>query len=222
MKTKLLLIAGMAVLMAACGDSTPKTETVVEEEPVFEEGCAYQLNLKESEIKWTAFKFTEKVGVSGKFDSFYIVTTTDNIGIAQFMKDARFEAKIGSINTGDPSRDEKIIKHFFGSMENTPTLFGGVLEANGDNQSGTVKVFIRMNNMELPIDMTYSREGDMLVIKGEMDVDRWNAQASIKKLNDECKDLHTGADGISFLSNIVELELRAPLIKTCETKAPAQ
>lgn len=204
-----------ALFFVACGNGEQK-ETETEKMPDEAPKCNYTYNASQTQFTWTAYKFTERAGVAGTFDSLRISTKENAAGIQELLHGARFVIPVKSINSNNADRDMKIQKFFFGSMNATTELRGMVIEAEGDNESGSVQMMLTMNELEGPVEMRYLLTGDTLILEGMMDVNAWNGQAGIERLNKECKQLHTGADGVSVLWPEIKLELRSILSKTCD------
>ena len=85
---------------------------------------------------------------------------------------------------------------------------------NGNNERGTCKVALQMNDMTKPLDMEYHLVDDnYYVLKGILDLNHWDAQNAVKELNTICKDLHIGKDGISKLWPDVKIVIQLPFTK---------
>lgn len=205
-----------SLALVSCGNSAPKEEeNTMETSPAVATICTYSYNSGQTNLTWTAYKFTERAGVAGTFDSLSITAKENAAGMQELLKGARFIIPISSINTKNEDRDMKIQKFFFGSMNATTELSGIVMDVEGDNESGSLQLMLTMNELEGPVDMRYLLNGDTLIIEGMIDVNAWNGQTGIERLNQECKQLHTGPDGASVLWPEVKLELRSVLSKTC-------
>ena len=209
------VLFGVLAFMS-CGNPAPK-ETENESTMPSEQTtlCSYSYESSQTQFTWTAYKFTERAGVAGTFDSIQITAKQNAASIEELLKGARFTIPVSSINSKNDDRDMKIQKFFFGSMNATTELSGMVSEVEGDNESGSIQLMLMMNELEGPAEMRYLMNGDTLILEGMIDVNAWNGQAGIERLNKECKQLHTGADGVSVLWPEVKLELRSVLSKTC-------
>jgi len=205
-----------ALFIASCGNADPKQgDTDKEPKTVEPVVCSYSYDAAQTQFTWTAYKFTERAGVAGTFDSLQISSVENASSLEELLKGARFIIPVSSINSKNEDRDMKIQKFFFGSMNATTQLRGMVQEAEGDDESGSIQLMLTMNELEGPVDMRYLMSGDTLILEGMMDVNAWNGQAGITRLNKECEQLHTGTDGVSILWPEVKLEFRSILTKTC-------
>ena len=109
---------------------------------------------------------------------------------------------------------KKLVKDFFGKMNNTSSLKGTINNINGNNKQGPCKVSFQMNDMTKPLTMEYHLVDDSYyVLKGILDLTAWNAQDAVKSLNEVCKDLHIGKDGVSKLWPDVKVVIQLPLQK---------
>ena len=211
---KIMLFTAAFIVLNDCNNN-PKKENQTESTDAAQTGACYSFDNAQTQIAWTAYKFTEAVGVKGKFNAFEIegTQTADN-AIGVFEK-SLFKIPVNSISTGDTSRDRKIQQFFFGTLNNTTSLSGKVDKIEGDGKKGKFFLTFTMNDMDSPLEMEYTLDSNTLTLSGLMVVDNWNAQAGIQKLNEECKQLHTGADGKSVLWPEVKLEIQTVLNRNC-------
>ena len=216
---KLSLIAISALLMASCA-SEPNKENTTETNTTqtsTEESCTYSYDQSSSKIKWTSFKTSDKVAVGGAFDTFTVNNTVSADNETAVFENASFEIITSSINSGNPGRDSKLISYFFNTMISTDTISGKVLMLDKpDNGKGTALIAITMNNMTFNQKAEFTLENDVLTLSATLILNRWDGNAAIETLNNECKDLHTGADGISLLWDEVDVEISTTLAKDCK------
>lgn len=216
MKNNVLLPIALlgAVFIASCGNENKQPAEGTETKAP--EVCTYAYDASQTTMSWTAYKFTERAGVKGTFDTLVIETKAEENSIPALLTGAQFTIPVTSLNTSNPERDVKIRKYFFGSLSSTANLKGKVAEVVGDDKEGSLNFVLTMNGMDMPVSMGYMLSGDTLILSGTMDVSNWNAQAGISALNKECDVLHKGADGKSVLWPDLSLELRTILKKTCK------
>ncbi|MEX1382679.1 MAG: hypothetical protein AB1Z17_04725, partial [Lutibacter sp.] len=91
----------------------------------------------------------------------------------------------------------------FGALKNTP-LISGTIHVNNET-SGTVDIVMNGITQALPI--TFIISDQMVTLEALMDLDNWQAQTAIESLNEVCKELHTGSDGISKTWSEVKIEV---------------
>jgi hypothetical protein len=196
------------VALAACGGQP--TEQPANPEP---QVCRYTYNHDSTSVKWTAYKFTEKAGVSGTFDTVRVTgTAAEQMDWTMVFSNAVFSIPVSSINSTVPDRDMKIKQHFFGTMSATAALEGRVVSIGLDS----ARVEISMNGATVPVSMSVVNEANILKLEGVIDLGAWNALKSVNALNKVCYDLHKGADGVSKLWPEEKLEIRTVLTEQCD------
>lgn len=216
MKRLLIALSVASVVGAACSSGGNKPE--VKETKTIKmatEECSYQVNPENVQVKWTAFKFTNKTGVGGQFDSVSVGSSGTLAKPQDALQDMSFTIPVSKINTNNPDRDKKIQDYFFGALDNTASITGKIVSYEGSEREGDVLVNLMMNGVSSEVGMKYFVEGQSVTINGAIDVGNWNALGGITALNSVCKDLHTGDDGVSKLWPNVDIEVVAILDKTC-------
>ena len=155
--------------------------------------AAFVLSKANNSIDWVAYKTTDKVPVKGKFKKVDILSGGEGNTVKEAIHNAEFSIPVSSIFTSDSSRDYKIRKSFFGAMLNTKLLSGKLVIE--DDTKGYAD--ITMNGMTQKLPFTYTITGKKFEMTATMNVLEWNAKSAIASLNEVCKDLHKGADGVS-------------------------
>lgn len=206
---KFLIPSVLSIFLYSCGGSeSPKTEDSKandNEEEVLEV-CKYEYN-DDTKIKWTSFKFTDKVGVGGTLDSFLVKAGEAVEEPYRILNELEFEIYTASVNSNNPDRDKKIVSFFFGKMENTDVIKGKVMEMSGSPREGSLMVNLSLNGQSHSQQMKYFVEGNSVTINGQIDLVNWGAQGAVDALNNVCLDLHTGEDGVSKLWSAVDIEV---------------
>ncbi|MAZ36268.1 MAG: hypothetical protein CL842_02325 [Crocinitomicaceae bacterium] len=211
------ILFAAALALAACGSEggNEASKTEKKEIKLAEEVCNYSYNAESVTASWTAFKFTEKAGVGGKFDSVIVSTSGSVDSPEKMLGELKFEIPISSTNTNNPDRDMKIIEYFFGTLSNTEMISGNIVSAKGNNEEGTAMVNLSMNDKTFQQEVNYKIEGAQVSLMGTIDVGNWNGNDAIAALNKVCDDLHKGEDGISKLWPTVDISIVALLDKSC-------
>jgi polyisoprenoid-binding protein YceI len=208
----------ISILVAGCGGNTEQKE-VVSEEPVAKEeaieSCTYSLGPDTAEVMWIAYKYTERVGVKGRFEEVNVANSGTGSSISDVLKGTTIEINTESSNSGDPTRDPKIKETFFGSLENGQEITGELTSVSGDNVSGQVEANITMNGLTKPVSGEYSLKDSDLEIKFQLSVETWSASEALNAINKVCEDLHKGADGESILWPDVTVYVNTTLTKDC-------
>ena len=206
-----------ALIISSCGggETAPGTgETVLENN---EETCfySYEENAK-TQVRWTAFKTSDKVAVGGQFNQVNAKSGGESsTKITDILETIVFNIPTSSTNTENEDRDAKIVKSFFGAMSKTDIILGHVKSALGDNVSGTCTFYLTINNVEKETTLDYTVEDTTVKLTGEVDMVDFGAEGAVASLNEICGALHTGADGVTKTWSVVELAIEATLTKEC-------
>ena len=208
MKNRIVFFSALTVtlLMSSC-TSEPKEIEVVKPEPT----CKYSYNAESTEFEWTAFKTTEKVGVAGSFNEIK-VTSIEVDNDKDVIESIQFSMNTASVETNNEDRNGKVAKHFFETI-NTETIDGSIKSLGED---GKAIVEISMNDLTIEVEGDYELNVGIFTFETMIDLSLWNAISGVDALNEICKDLHTGEDGVSKLWSEVQLSLKTTLTKTCE------
>ena len=183
-----------------------KSSTAEPEKPIVQ----IQASEAGSSMQWTAYKTTDRVPVKGTFKEVKIVSSTLSEDAAGALSDLGFEIPVNSIFTNDSIRDGKLQKFFFAVMENSMTLKG---KFNVETENSG-KLEISMNGLSKELPFNYEVEKDTIHVSAKMDLNEWGAQAALESLNEACKVLHTGADGVSKTWEDVALNAKILTVKT--------
>ncbi len=162
----------------------------------------YSIEEKTLSVKWTAYKTTDKVPVSGKFKRIFIKESKEASSVIEAVNNAKFSIPISSIFTNNHDRDNKLKQFFFGVMKDTEHINGTVSLEEGNKG----KLNITMNGVTASLPIKYTVSGQLVTIKGVLNLDTWKGKIAIESLNKACLDLHKGADGISKTWNEVQVE----------------
>lgn len=211
---KKLLYCGLILACMACSSDQKAPEQKPAETKKEQKVETISITKEKIKANWTAYKFTERAGVSGVFDEIIIKDKMYGATIKDVLTGVKFEIPVTSINSNNPERDKKIANSFFGSMNKTTALKGSINSINGNNKQGTCKVSLQMNDLTKPLNMEYHLVDDSYyVLKGIIDLNDWEAGNAVAELNKVCKDLHIGKDGISKLWPDVKVVIQLPFTK---------
>lgn len=208
MKFNSILSLTAIALFASCGGQQSAQQT----DEAAPQVCRYSYQHDSTSVKWTAYKFTEKVGVSGSFDEMEVTgTLAEEMTLVNVFGSAGFNIPVSSTNSLVPDRDMKIKEHFFGTMNATDSISGRVVSITEEG----AQVEITMNDQTRSVDMDVIINGSELKLESVIQLGDWDALASVDALNKICHDLHIGADGVSKLWPEVKLEIRTVLAENC-------
>jgi len=207
MKKYLILSAAvLSGLLFSCGGETKKADETSAEK------CLYAVVNENSTLEWTAFKFTERKGVTGTFREINIEGLESSEDPKTLIESLSFSIPTATVETENPERNGKISKQFFGTIS-TDNITGEVKSLGKD---GKAVIAVKMNGISKDVTGDYTLNAGTFVFKAAIDVVDWNALPGITALNAICKDLHTGTDGVSKLWSEVDLSFTTVLKKTCK------
>jgi hypothetical protein len=214
---KAILIMSSALFFMQCGqaDTNQENKQEVVQEEVSQGVLMYALKEGSTEVKWTAFKLTDKIGVNGKFDSLEVFfDKIEDTSIAELMGGTKMVISTSSTSTGDVERDGKIKAQFFGTMaQGGAEIIGTITEVEGET-TGTANVLIAMNNVEYTQLFNWKYENGIVIMTATLDVNNWSAGTSLGALNKVCSELHKGPDGKSVLWPDVEVVVNFRIVET--------
>ncbi|MFZ9028767.1 MAG: YceI family protein [Crocinitomicaceae bacterium] len=215
MKRTTLFTLGLSILLlTACGsgnDEATADEATNADEQTSEASCMYRYNEGTSKLTWTGYKTSAKKGVPGSFNEI-TVSSEQNEDPKKVIESINFSIKTSSVETNDESRNQKISTLFFDVM-NTPFIEGKIKELKEDGKA----VFeIMMNDITLDVEGDYKLDGAIFKWSTDIDVSSWNGLMAVESLNEACKDLHTGEDGVSKTWSEVNLSLEVELLSDCD------
>lgn len=157
--------------------------------------------VKNSVVKWTGFKTTEKLAVSGTFDAVQVTNTKEGNTVEQVLEGAKVRVAVSSINSGAEDRDGKLEMILFGSMSNTSDIYG-VINFKG----GKTFITFTLNNVSKQYEAASKFENNVFTINTTIDLVNFDASGAVEALNTACGDLHKGADGVTKTWSEVEIE----------------
>lgn len=162
-------------------------------------------------LEWTAYKTTARIGVKGTFTEFEVSPGKEEGTPVELMDQLSFKIPVSTTSSNDSARDGKLVNTFFGSMMNTENITGKFTRIDGDDKGGKVYILINMNDTDHEVEAGYTIADSKVEIKATLQLADWKAESSVKALNDVCKDLHTGEDGVSKLWPDVDLVITSSL-----------
>lgn len=175
-------------------------------------GCTYDYDPGATKLTWTAFKLTERVGVSGTFKGVTVTGTAAAPDPAKVFEHMRFEIDTSTVDSGEPERDPKIVAAFFGTLNEGAKITGGVTSL----QQGKGTLELTLGGVTKPLELAYEvSDAGVLTATGKLDLTGHDGAAAVAKLSEVCKAKHTGEDGVTKLWPDVELKVESTLQKTC-------
>lgn len=173
--------------------------------------CTYSYDENSTNFEWTSYKTNKKKPVAGTFNEITVESESSDDPKA-VLQSINFSMNTASVETNDEDRNKKVAELFFGTI-NTPTITGSIKSLSDD---GEAVLTINMNGVDFDVEGEYTLENNVFTYTSSIDVSNWNGIPGIDALNDECKDLHTGEDGVSKLWSEVSLNLTTTLNEDCK------
>jgi hypothetical protein len=164
-------------------------------------------------LQWTAFKTTEKLGVSGSFTSILVEAPTHADSEEKLLSGISFSIDGLSVASGNPERDRSLKESFFALLKPNANIDGDIKEA----KDGKAILELRLNGKKALVPFTYvfDKTASSVVAKGKIDMLEIGLDAPFAAIHERCTLLHTGADGVSKTWTDVELEVSAKVNKAC-------
>ncbi|MDG1729475.1 MAG: hypothetical protein P8K68_07735 [Algibacter sp.] len=197
------------LLIFCCNNSDKKSIHKTDDIKIAEKGAVFSIDTSGISMDWTAYKFTNKVGVSGTFNDYTITKKKESGAVEDILGNLKLIIPTSTVNTKNPIRDFKLDAYFF-KVFNTSTITGTILNAKGDE--GFIK--LQMNEKSRKIPYTYAIKNDTITLFTHLDLNLWDAKEALNTLNAECYELHKGEDGVSKLWPDVDVSIKLPLKKS--------
>ncbi|NJB82609.1 YceI family protein [Wenyingzhuangia aestuarii] len=199
---KIVLILLAVVSLTACKQKEKKgTETT--------STPTYQLDAETVVVNWVGYKFTNKAGVKGQFQTTNVTNNQKGATLNEALTGVEFSIPVSSIFSNNGVRDAKLKSLFFGIMDNTELLSGKVTSVTGTN--GIVS--LTMNNETHDLPFTLNVQNNTAYLKATIDINEWHAENALASLHKACELLHTGEDGVSKTWNTVDIDAVLNFIK---------
>lgn len=210
-KLRVVILFFMGILLLtfnACQKDTVEASETLED-------AVYTYDHSTTVLTWTAYKYTNKIGVSGTFDEFSINNTTNQANsISALVQDLTFSVNPHTVNTNLPLRDLNIVDYFFKQLDIDGDITGSISNSMGSKTLGSMTVDLNMNGINHIAYFTYSflESDNKLIIEGDIDVNDWNGEQALLAMNEHCEALHTGEDGVSMLWPDVSIRIETTLV----------
>lgn len=208
-------IAATALVSCSNNEGDQEKETDVEVKEI--KNCIYTYNPDKTDLKFTAYKFIRKAGVSGTFNGFQVEGELTGAVPKDIIEGLDFSISTSTVETNNLDRNKKIDSLFFGKLAGTHMITGKVVKLNESSKIATLE--ITMNEITNEVKGEYSLEDNKFEFAADINVNNWEAQEGIEALNEACKDLHTdveNGDTVSKLWPDVSLEFETVLDKKCD------
>ena len=150
-------------------------------------------------VNWKAYKTLGKLGVGGKFTSVkYTPAALEGKNFKELFVGSKVSIDVSKIDTGNPGRDETLVKDFFSVLKGK-TIEGEIVDIKktdkhekGKPRTGSIDVKITMNEKTLTIPMKYVYTDGKFNATGTIDLLDFTASDALASINKSCFDLHKG------------------------------
>jgi len=210
-RIKFLALGLLVIAYTNCKDVKKEKEAQPEEVQATTSG-EFSLVKDSTQVSFTSYKTTEKIPVGGKFTKIDITNSNSGDTVFEVLNGSTFSIPISSLFTNDATgtRDPKILQFFFGVMTNTEFITG-VFHVS-DNDKYTIDVTMNGETSSIPLTSEMVSDTEYL-FKGTMDLQNWKALDAVSSLNEACKVLHTGPDGVTKTWSEVAVQAKVLLAR---------
>ena len=200
-------------LFISCGNGPEKepvkvNKNIDKELNVDQEGL-YSFNSSKTKIIWNGFKTTDRIKVTGQFESFK--SSRDGLEyntLEELVNGLDFSISTASSVSGDPVRDMNLKDYFFRQLTKNFTLNGTLGLPKGGSIPVTFNTLLGSKNVNL--DFTF--ENNIVEIKGIIDIGvDLGGVLAYDSIHEKCEQLHTGGDGVSKTWTEVEVLVKVPI-----------
>lgn len=176
--------------------------------------CSYQLVPESFQVKWTAFKTTSRTGVSGSFKNVEIDGAKTAESFEELLNGITVTINRRSVDMGDSLKETNLNNFFFDKLINEDFV-GAIKSVNENDHTLTLSLTMNGQTQEIPMVYTHNHNG-ITKAEGKIDLLAFQAENALGFLNEKCRDLHKGSDGVSKTWPDVELDIQAEIKHECE------
>jgi hypothetical protein len=182
---KIAVLALVTLFLVSC----KKEEKTVD---IVAEPTGLQIILDSTQVNWTAYKTTDKVGVNGKFIQLELKNTQSGETPETVLEGASFSIPVSSIFTDNPDRDGKIKQFFFSVLRNTE-MIGGTFNF----RDGKCFMTLTLNDVTKQLEVAHTFSNKKFTVNHTLNLEDFGALGAVASINKACYDLHKGPDGVS-------------------------
>lgn len=175
--------------------------------------CTYLVNPQDIELKFTGYKFTEKVAVSGSFKDIKWSFASGYQQLSSLLSSASVWIDSHSIDAGNAARNKNITKGLFQNIAGGRYIKGLINEVSSDSKSVNLKLFL--GHFEVDIPMTLHPDNSVFILSGALDLVKARMKDAFQSLAKICGPFHQGKDGKRKTWPVVDLEVRAKYTEKC-------
>lgn len=212
MKKISLFTLGIFLILGFSCKQTKKDSKKELEDPTELAADSFTLLKDSTKVSFTAYKTTAKIAVGGQFRTINISNINSGNTPLGALDGTEFGIPVSSLFTNDATgtRDPKILEFFFGVMQDTE-IISGVFKIDADNKC-SIDVTMNRVNFNIPLEYVINTETS-ITFNGMLNLEDWNALEAVTSINNVCKELHTGKDGVSKTWTDVAVQAQVLLTK---------
>lgn len=176
----------------------------------------FYFDSNKTSLKWTAYKYSTKLGVSGILPDVRYKPSHEWINnlshITDFITGFYFECVVNlTPNENASVRDQNIQNYFFNKLSTTK-IYGKVISASGTATSGLVSMELTFNGVQKIYHASYLVSGNIIALDCTIQLKDFNALEALSSLHEAVSDLHKGPDGISITWPDVDIKVSTELV----------
>ena len=185
--------------------------------PAANAACTYSVGENAVKVEWTAFKLTEKVGVTGTFNTTKLSGPREASSLMALAEGLSMKIDGRSIESNNPGRNATVSEFFFGKFVPSAEIVGKVQSVEGDASKGTLQIAITMNDTTRTVPFAYTiSEEHAVEATATIDMMDFALQKPFDSIHQACEEQHTGPDGVSKTWTDVELKLSGTFGAACD------
>jgi len=177
--------------------------------------CTYEVNPDSVKVNWTAFKTTDRVGVTGSFKQMELDGPTRAESFEELLKGITVTLNSRAVNLNDTLKEQNLISYFFEKLVDE-NFTGQITAVNENDQTFILSLSLNGQVQEIPMTYSYDPSSGKIEAKGRIDLLNHQAENALRSLNEKCFDLHKGPDGVSKTWPDVDLLLQAEVKSDCQ------
>jgi hypothetical protein len=182
---KIAVLALATLFLVSC----KKEEKTVD---IVAEPTGLQIISDSTQVNWTAYKTTDKIGVNGKFTQIELKNTQSGDTPEAVLEGASFSIPVSSLFTNDSDRDSKLKQFFFGVLKNTE-MIGGTFNF----RDGKCFMTLTLNDVTKQLEVNHVFANNKFTVNHTLNLEDFGALGAVESINKACFDLHKGPDGVS-------------------------
>lgn len=196
----------MILPFSSCNNSGNSARAARQEGNDVSKNESFSLDEAGLSLTWTAYKFTDKIAVSGAFEDYTIKSKNESGSIEKILANLEIAIPTESVDAKNAIRDFKLRSSFFEAF-NTSSINGYILKV----KAGEGLVKLKMNNIAQNIPFTYSLKNDTIVIFTHLDLKKWKGETAMAQIEKECVAHLKGKDGLPKLWPEVDVVIKLPV-----------